>query len=519
MTVATDARANLLSRAESALGAGRFAEAERDVEGALALDPGDARALKLHAALLARRGRGAEALVALRRAAAQTPDDPLLLNSLGIALQASGDREAGIATMKRAAGLAPANAAIGANLGKMLVDAGAIDEGTAALRAALERTPTLTHARFTLAYAERARGHVGAAEAELRTILGQNAHDGDAWLALADLGIRASDEDIATMQAALADARLAGRSRIALRFALAHALEQASRCDDAWLQYLEANRDVRRDEPWNAAAEQQGCERMVAAFDAAAAAAPHDLGREVVFIVGLPRSGTTLVEEILASHPDVAAGGELAALSHVLDAESRRRGAAIDAWAPHASAADWERLGRDYLARTASLRSERPRSTDKRPGNWRYIGAIRRMLPGARIVVCRRDPVENALGCFVRLFAPRTQRFSYDLDDIAAYWRLFDATVRTAMARERNALREQHVEALVAETEREVRALLDFAGLSFDPACLDFGASGRAIRTHSAVQVRGALRAGTPRAACYRAHIDPLRRALNVADV
>ena len=95
----------------------------------------------------------------------------------------------------------------------------------------------MTHARFTLAYAERVRGNVGAAEAELRTILARNAHDGDAWLALADLGIRASDEDIATMQAALADARVAGRSRVALRFALAHALEDASRCDEAWQQY------------------------------------------------------------------------------------------------------------------------------------------------------------------------------------------------------------------------------------------------------------------------------------------
>jgi hypothetical protein len=138
------------------------------------------------------------------------------------------------------------------------------------------------------------------------------------------------------------------------------------------------------------------------------------------------------------------------------------------------------------------------------------------MLPGARIVVARRDPVETALGCFVRLFAPRTQRFSYDLDDIASYWRSFDAAVRHA--RGRGTLREQHVEAFVADGEREIRALLDACGLRFDPKCLRFDETERAIRTQSAAQVRVGLRAGTPRAACYRAHIDPLRRALNVAD-
>ncbi len=515
MAAAGDARANLLSRAERELAAGRFAEAERDVAGALALDPGDPRALRLHAALLQRRGRIADAVAALRRAEVRTPDDPLLLNSLGIALAASGVHDDAIAMLRRAAARAPENAAIGANLGKLLVDTGAVDEGVTTLRAALLRAPVMTHARFTLAYAERARGRLAEAEAELRAILGKDAHDGDAWLALADLGVSASADDIATMQAALADARVAGRSRIALRFALARALEAASRCDEAWPQYLEANRDVRRGEPWDAAADRRACETLIRAFAAAPRSAPPDLGREIVFIVGLPRSGSTLVEQILASHADVAAGGELGALSHVLEAEGARRGAAIEAWAPHATAADWERLGRDYLARTASLRGERPRSTDKRPGNWRYLGAIRRMLPGARIVVSRRDPVETALGCFVRLFAPRTQRFSYDLDDIASYWRSFDAAVRHAHD---DAFREQHVEALVAEPEREIRALLDFCGLSFDPKCLRFGETGRVIGTQSAAQVRGGLRAGTLRAACYRAHIDPLRRALQAAD-
>jgi Flp pilus assembly protein TadD len=520
MTEATgrDVPAELLSRAERALVAGSFGDAERDVRGALALDPSDPRALRLHAALLQRRGRVGEAVNVLRRAATRAPDDPLILNSLGIALAASGNHDRALDALKRAAERAPANAAIRANLGKMLVDAEALDDGITMLRSALKDAPSLTHARFTLAYAERVRGNFDAAEQELRAILRENARDGDAWLALVDLGVRASEGDIETMRAAVADERVAGRSRVALRFALARALEDASRHDEAWDHYLDANRDVQRAEPWDAAAERERCARLAAAFETAAVSAPDDLGSEVVFIVGLPRSGTTLAEQILASHPEVSAGGELGALSAVLEAECGRRGVAIEAWAPDATADDWERLGRDYLARTSALRADRARSTDKRPGNWRFLGAIRRMLPGARVVICRRDPVETALGSFVRLFAPGTQRFSYDLDDIASYWRDFDAAARRAIARDGAAYREQHLEALIADAEREVRALLAFCGLSFDPKCLRFGETGRAIRTQSAVQVRGELRAPRSRAACYRDRIGPLRRALEAAD-
>jgi Flp pilus assembly protein TadD len=514
----SDIRTELLSRVERALATGRIGEAERDIRGALALDPSDPRALRLHAALLQRQGRVADAVNALRRAATRAPDDPLTLNSLGIALAASGDSIGALDALRRAVERAPAIAAIRANLGKVLVDAEAFDEGVATLRAALADAPSLTHARFALAYAERVRGNFGAAETELRAILRENARDGDAWLALADLGVAASARDVETMRAALADERIAGRTRIALRFALARALESLSRHDEAWSCYIEANRDVRRAEPWNAVAERDRCARIADAFEASATSAPGGLGREIVFIVGLPRTGTTLVEQILASHPDVAAGGELGTLSAVLDAECRRRGTAIEAWAPHATSEDWERLGREYLARTASLRIARPRSTDKRPGNWHFLGAIRRMLPGARVVICRRDPVETALGCFVRLFAPGTQRFGYDLADIASYWRDFDATARRAIAHDGAAFREQYLEALVADAEGEIRALLAFAGLAFDPRCLRFSETERAVRTQSAVQVRGGVRASRSRAACYRDRIGPLRRALEADD-
>src|SRR6185312_7507313 len=153
------------------------------------------------------------------------------------------------------------------------------------------------------------------------------------------------------------------------------------------------------------------------------------LGHEVIFIVSLPRSGSTLTEQILASHPDVEGANELPDLGNVLEAESRRTGLEFPAWVPNATPADWRRMGESYLERTARFRKSRSRFTDKALSNWRVVGAAMAMLPGARFVNCRRDPVETCFSCFRQVFA-RGQAFTYDLFDLAAYWRDYDRMMR-----------------------------------------------------------------------------------------
>ena len=180
---------------------------------------------------------------------------------------------------------------------------------------------------------------------------------------------------------------------------------------------------------------------------------------------------------------------------------------------PEASAADWERLGRRYLERTAHWRARRPRSTDKMPNNWLVLGAIEAMLPGARIVDCRRDPLETCWSCYKQFFG-RGVEFSYDLDDLGAFWRDYDRAMRFWHARRPASLRTQQYEALLADPETEIRALLDFCGLDFDPACLSFHEAGRDVRTASASQVRQPLKRDTARAASYGDLLAPLRAAL-----
>jgi hypothetical protein len=297
-------------------------------------------------------------------------------------------------------------------------------------------------------------------------------------------------------------------------FALGKAREDRSRFADAFAAYRSANLIARNRRPWNAPAFSASIDAMLAAFDTARErAATSDLGNEVVFIVSLPRAGSTLTEQILAAHRDVEGAGELTDVVDVLKEESRARGRDFPLWVPEASAADWERLGRRYLERTARWRTRRPRSTDKMPNNWFFLGAIQSMLPGARVVDVRRDPLETCWSCYKQLFG-RGVEFSYDLEDLGAFWRDYDRAMRFWIARDPASARVQRYEALLAEPEPEIRALLDFCGLDFDPACLAFHEAGRDVRTASAAQVRQPLKRDTARAASYGELLAPLRAAL-----
>jgi len=251
----------------------------------------------------------------------------------------------------------------------------------------------------------------------------------------------------------------------------------------------------------------------LAATTALPAPTDPELGREVIFIVGLPRSGSTLFEQILASHPDVEGASELPDLGEVIQSESVRRGQPYPQWIAQATAEDWQRLGRDYLQRTARWRARRPRFTDKMPDNWKHAGILRAMLPGATVIDVRRDRLETAWSCFRQQFY-RLPDFSADLADIAVYLRGCERAMDTWRGRDPAHVRLHRYEALLADPEAGIRALLGDCGLAFDPACLAFHQSRRSVRTASAAQVRQPLRADTARAGRYGALLDPLRAAL-----
>ena len=205
-------------------------------------------------------------------------------------------------------------------------------------------------------------------------------------------------------------------------------------------------------------------------------------------------------------------------MPRLIEAESRRRGSAFPGWVSDATAADWQRLGQDYLARTARWRAAKPRFTDKNLMGWHFTGAALAMLPAARVIIVRRDPVETCLACYRHSFTDKAA-FACDLDDLADYCADFLRLARFWQAKYPARVFDLQYEALVADPERVIRRLLDFCGLPFDRACLAFHEGSRAVLTPSASQVRQPLRQDTARSARYGDKLDRLRQRLRGAGV
>ncbi|HET6545877.1 MAG TPA: sulfotransferase [Rhodanobacteraceae bacterium] len=504
----------LIADAERALGRGDLAAADRLFAGAASLASNDVRVIRLHGLLLFRRGHHREALASLEHVAGSMPDDPVVQHALGIARNGAGDYDRAVAAFERTCALAPGNAGAWFNLGALLTMLARTDEAIAALERACALDPRLVSARVLLIdLTTKARGDMARAEAEYRQVLASQPQAGWAWWGLANLKTaRFGGDDIASLQTLVDAADLGEIDRIACGFALAKALDDRGDVAASFDALGQANTRMRRRQPWDRAACHADMDALLDAFTPPLAGSSAQQGGEVVFIVSLPRSGSTLTEQILASHPQIEGGNELPELPRVLIEESARRGKRFPLWVRDASPADWQRLGERYLARTERWRRRRPRFTDKLPRNWIYVGAILAMLPGARVVNCRRDALETCFACYRQLFTEHG--FCYDLEDMAAYWREYDRISRRWREDFPDRFRDQHYEALLADPEANTRELLAFCGLPFDPACLRFHETERAVRTPSAGQVREPLRRDTARAERYGALLDPLRAAL-----
>lgn len=510
-----EATRNVVATAQ-ALGLGRADQAAMRLAPVLLSHPEHPEVLRLHAGILSLQGDHPGARAAIEQAVAFRPLDALYHNTLGTVLGAAGDFDAAIHALRRACELQPDLSSGWYNLGVMLTRCVRNEEAADALRRAAQLAPDNMDARALLGDLLRMRGDIEASAAEYRRIVSQQPWTGMAWWGLADLrvGILASD-DLERMRAALRDSRATDDDRIAIGFALAKALDEQGRYRDSLDELKKANAIARLRQRWNAPAFSASIETVNAAFDPLpAATATPDLGHETIFIVGLPRSGTTLVEQILASHSSVEGAGELLDLPQVLAEESRRRGKAFPHWVAEMQPADWQRLGERYLERATRWTRRRPHSTDKLPNNWMYMGAIRAMLPGAHIVVCRRDPLETCFSCYRQHLAGN--EYSRTPEDLVAFWQDFDRTATHWTHACPMHVYPHEYEALQASPEQAIRKLLDFCGLPFEQACLDFHKTIREVRSPSATQVRRPLGSDTARAAQYGELLDPFRALLGL---
>lgn len=513
--------ARMLARARRAWSQRQFEAVEHAAANVLALAPDEPEALRLLGMARQRNGKRAAAIECFRRVLARWPDDADLHVCLGIALFEQGATDDAVTHLRHACELTPHSASAWFNLGEALGRQANSADAVVALRRAIDLDPAHLSARLSRARILASMGQIDVAIAGYREVLQRDPENAEGWFGLSNLNtVRFDAADAQRLQQSMQRPNLPPRDFELLSFSRAKALEDQGEFAQAFEVFRAANASRRKRVHWDA----DGEHRRVAAIERVFAMdmpAPLDaaLGREVIFIVSIPRSGSTLVEHILASHPQVEGANEIKDMTEVVDAETRRRDSAFPLWVPDATAQDWQRLGNEYLARTTRWRAHKARHTDKSLVSWYLVGAALAMLPAARIVIVHRDPVETCLACFRQCFSERSG-FACDLDEMTQYCIDFLRLARFWRERYPQQVLDLAYETLVNEPEPTIRRLLDFCGLPFDAACLDFHKTSRTVQSlPSAAQVRQPMRRDTARSARYGDKLDRVRERLRDAGV
>ena len=516
---------------------GRVDEALASYQAAAARRPGHA-ALHLNLGnMLLSMGRPEPATLSYRRALELDPQLPEAQNNLAIALMAIGRSGEALVHARRAMELAPESAAAHSTLGNALLDLGLFQDAATAYRGALSLKPEFVDARSNLALALRLlgrtdeakqaaaellqieprsvatlivladahadHGEFAQAEQRLREAIAIDPDSPEAWAGLVHLRTM-DDGDAWWLEGALRIAaieNLPPRPEIQLRYAIGKYFDDLRQYESAFTQFRRANELSRRHRtPYDRAQSQQDTDRLIQGCDSRwlEQARLHGVASSLpVFIVGMPRSGTSLVEQILASHPAVFGAGELSFWN-----------AAVG---PAGDAAAVARLGRDYLALLRGLAADAIRVADKMPENFRHLGLIHAALPAARIIHVSRNPIDTCLSIYFKDFRASLP-YATDLDDLAHQYRLYRQLMqhwRGLLPRE--AILEVSYEALVAEPDSWSRRLVEFLGLPWDARCLEFAATRRSVVTASKWQVRQQINAASVgRWRNYASHLGPL---------
>ena len=461
---------------------GRYKDAESLLRRAIELSPGFTAARANLALVLYRQNRAEEAIEQLNQVVAQEPDNSGHANLQAAALGRIGEFEEALEIYEKMLAIAPGQPQLWMSYGHMLKTVGRQAEGITAYRRAIALLPTL----------------------------------GEAWWSLANLKtVRFSDDDITAMEAALARLTIADEDRFHLDFALGKALEDRGEAAASFGHYAQGNQLRRAALKYDPEETTSFVDRSVAlcskAFLADRAGSGSD-ARDPIFIIGMPRAGSTLIEQILASHSQIEGTSEL----HDIPALARATGSYP------ASMADiepgrWQELGEDYLRRTRIQRkSDKPLFIDKLPNNWAHVPFIHLILPNARIIDARRHPLGCCFSNFKQHFA-RGQAFSYGLEDLGRYYRDYVRLMAHVDMVLPGRVHRVIYERMVEDTEAEVRALLAYCGLEFEEACLSFHQTNRAVRTASSEQVRQPIfREGTEAWKAFAPFLGPLEAALGL---
>jgi tetratricopeptide (TPR) repeat protein len=475
--------------AEVAARIGRLSDAETLLARCLELAPGFTAARQNYAMMLHRQNKPAQALAEVNRVLESDASNPGLRNLKAAILARTGDYE----------------------------------ESVALYRAVLADYPKQPRVWMSLGHALKTAGQNAASVDAYRRCLSLNSRFGEVWWSLANLKtFRFTADEIAAMRAQLERADLTNEDRFHFHFSLGKALEDETRYAESFEHYSTGNalrrKLVRYDAADNAAHVQRSKRLFTREFFAARKGSGFH-APDPIFVVGLPRAGSTLIEQILASHSMVEGTQELADITMIARAVGRRTTRAESSAYPRAlekfSADELRTLGERYIDSTRIVRkTDRPFFIDKMPNNFAHVGLIHLILPNAKIVDARRHPLGCCFSGFKQHFA-RGQAFSYELDEIGRYYRDYVELMAHFDAVLPGRVHRVFYEQMIDDTEGEVRRLLDYCGLPFEESALRFHENPRAVRTASAEQVRRPIfREGLDQWRHYEPWLGPLVNAL-----
>ena len=478
------------NRAVALQNLGRLGEAVQAFDQALAIDPNAVAILTNKGHILRQLNRLDEAFACCDRAVTLNSGSAQALNERGIVFGKLGRNEDALADFDRALAIAPDMVEAHENRFVVLTELGRAEEATGAIEEAIRLAPRRVRPYYNLTETRK---------------------------------IKPGDPRIAAMESIAEDmTSLAPASRIELCFSLGKAYADTGAADLAFPWYAKGCALKRAETAYNEAGTLDIFDRAASTFNKAMMrqkAGGGDLSDLPVFILGMPRSGTTLIEQILASHPETAALGEIEAfLSSMIDFSSSEG----IADSPEAFAAlkkpGLKRLGARYLERVRPLAPGAKRTIDKSLQSFRFAGLIALALPNARFIRVRREPLDTGLSCFSKLFVNELP-FTYDLGEFGRYHLGFDRLMdHWSQVMAKGAMLEVRYEDVVADLEGQARAIVAHCGLEWDPACLDFHRTLRTIRTASVNQVRQPLYAtSVGRWKPYEKHLGPLKEALGRA--
>ncbi len=506
-----------------ALSAGRLEAAQSIIRKRLSVDPCDVAALRLLGDVAAKRGDPLEARMRLMECLALAPGYAAARYDLARSLYALQRLDELLPELERLLAVDPQNGAYLSLKAQALRLIGRNDEAIDLVADVVARHPADPDAWVLLGNLHRDIGDQSRAVEAYRRAFTLPPGDGQAYWALANLKtVRFTAEDLGSLQQAVSQSPQIGPRRVHLEFALGKALEDEGRFAESFEHYAFGNAVHRGTLDYDADATTAFVERSKAVYSTRFFAGRAGWGSHAadpIFIIGLPRSGSTLVEQILASHSQVEGTRELPEMPAIATDLAARLAAADASEYPAGvatlTAADAKALANRYLERTSSSRPQgSPRFVDKMLGNFSHVGLIHLLFPRATLIDVRRHPMACGFACFKQLF-PQGMKFSYDLGELGRYYRDYSALMDQIDTVLPGRVYRLYYERLVDDPDGEIRRLLEHCGLAFEEQCLRFHDNRRVVQTVSSEQVRRPIyREAIDQWRHFEPWLNPLRAAL-----